>query len=804
MVEGELAVNTADQKLYSKDSTTVFELGAGGADTTNLLSANYTWGGAGIPAAGEVRSDTATLKSLTLLRFDDDTSDGVDDFAAIAVNLRLGQLIEIANADLSEYNTFRIDAAIVDQTTRWDVPVKYIGGTQSVSGNFTASSAVRVSINPVEIDNAVNNGIMYLDALGNVETDGDLTYTGTIVELRSGTNLSIYSGTDADYMRTRLSSGDTTAYVEHIGAGSYDLRFEDWGFVGFYNGSTLGAALYEDGSLKLREQAAKLGITAAMGQIWVKNDVPNTLWFTDDGDNDFQLGTGGAQTPWASDIDGAGFGLDNIDRLEIQAPGIPGDTVTLSHNGTDFNADFVNTTDWNFNDLGRLKLFDACRLQVIDTTNSLATDIYQNGAGLSFLSVGATSYNVLGFTTCRLRDGVSLSIEDSTDTKWCKFSHDGVDFNAAFTGTTDWNITGLTAIQAGTVDADFDNLTATNFTGSSSGSNTGDNAGVTSVAGGTGITSSGGTTPSISLDLSELGVASMVTGDWIAFDNAGVSNKALISGINLSLFNDDLGHVENATHTGQVTGATALALGITAITAQPASGAIIATDTILTNDGGVLSETTFTQLNTYFDSSLGFGVGTVTNVNDGNGMTFTAITGTGDVTMGTPGSITDTSTNAVTTNSHTHAVTHTGTGNFVMAAGPTITGTLTTATIEMADNILRRPYIDDYALFRTTLTATATTTLNYSTAQVYAITMNANITTLSVSNEPASGRYGEMTLKLIYNSATARTIDWTDIGVKWGEPGAPTLTSVSGKHDVIHLWTDDAGATWYGSYILNY
>lgn len=137
-------------------------------------------------------------------------------------------------------------------------------------------------------------------------------------------------------------------------------------------------------------------------------------------------------------------------------------------------------------------------------------------------------------------------------------------------------------------------------------------------------------------------------------------------------------------------------------------------------------------------------------------------------------------------------------------ASPSFTGTVTLPTTEMADNILRRPYIDDYALFRTTLTATATTTLNYSTAQVYVITMSVNITTLSVSNEPATGRYGEMTLKLVYNSATARTIDWTDIGVKWGTPGAPTLTSVSGKHDVIHLWTDDAGASWYGSYILNY
>jgi len=56
----------------------------------------------------------------------------------------------------------------------------------------------------------------------------------------------------------------------------------------------------------------------------------------------------------------------------------------------------------------------------------------------------------------------------------------------------------------------------------------------------------------------------------------------------------------NATHTGQVTGATALALDVTAITAQPASGAVIGTDTLLINDGGVLSEVTITQLDTFF------------------------------------------------------------------------------------------------------------------------------------------------------------------------------------------------------------
>lgn len=48
------------------------------------------------------------------------------------------------------------------------------------------------------------------------------------------------------------------------------------------------------------------------------------------------------------------------------------------------------------------------------------------------------------------------------------------------------------------------------------------------------------------------------------------------------------------------------------------------------------------------------GGGTVTSVAAGNGMDFTTITGSGSVTMGTPGSITSSSTNGVTATSHTH------------------------------------------------------------------------------------------------------------------------------------------------------
>lgn len=48
--------------------------------------------------------------------------------------------------------------------------------------------------------------------------------------------------------------------------------------------------------------------------------------------------------------------------------------------------------------------------------------------------------------------------------------------------------------------------------------------------------------------------------------------------------------------------------------------------------------------------------GTVTSITAGNGLNFTTITGTGAITLGTPGSLSGSTTNAVTATSHTHAL----------------------------------------------------------------------------------------------------------------------------------------------------
>ena len=80
-------------------------------------------------------------------------------------------------------------------------------------------------------------------------------------------------------------------------------------------------------------------------------------------------------------------------------------------------------------------------------------------------------------------------------------------------------------------------------------------------------------------------------------------------------------------------------------------------------------------------------------------------------------------------------------------------------------------------------------------ANVFAVSLNANITTLSFTNVPTSGNAFGLTL-LLTADGTARTITWGS-AVKWAGGTAPTLTSTNAKVDVYVLVTHDGGANWY-------
>lgn len=115
---------------------------------------------------------------------------------------------------------------------------------------------------------------------------------------------------------------------------------------------------------------------------------------------------------------------------------------------------------------------------------------------------------------------------------------------------------------------------------------------------------------------------------------------------------------------------------------------------------------------------------------------------------------------------------------------PTGTGTLTNKTITGIKETKTAPAI-----------SSGTLTLDCSAGNVFAVSLNANITTLSFTNVPSTGTAYGLTLALTADG-TARTVTWGS-AVKWPSGTAPTLTSTNAKVDTFVLYTHDGGTTWY-------
>ena len=136
----------------------------------------------------------------------------------------------------------------------------------------------------------------------------------------------------------------------------------------------------------------------------------------------------------------------------------------------------------------------------------------------------------------------------------------------------------------------------------------------------------------------------------------------------------------------------------------------------------------------------------------------------------------------------------------VTASSLTSVGTLTAltlgGTVSMADNVISRPRFTDYAeTYTTPAISSGTLTLNLENGNVFRVTRNANISTLTISNPAASGNACSFTLIFDANG-TSYTITWPT-AVKWPGGTAPTITTTNSRSDMFVFYTNNAGTTWY-------
>ncbi len=144
-------------------------------------------------------------------------------------------------------------------------------------------------------------------------------------------------------------------------------------------------------------------------------------------------------------------------------------------------------------------------------------------------------------------------------------------------------------------------------------------------------------------------------------------------------------------------------------------------------------------------------------------------------------------------NGGTGVTSSTGTGSVVLSASPTFTGTVTTAAIAMADNLLTRSVLQDYAVEGSAIGNTGSTrTLDLTVANFFSATLD-QACTFTFSNPPASGDFGTFVLELTNGGAFA--ITWP-ASVDWPGGSAPTLTA-SGKDQLVFT-TRDGGTIYFG------
>ena len=86
-------------------------------------------------------------------------------------------------------------------------------------------------------------------------------------------------------------------------------------------------------------------------------------------------------------------------------------------------------------------------------------------------------------------------------------------------------------------------------------------------------------------------------------------------------------------------------------------------------------------------------------------------------------------------------------------------------------------------------------TLDLSAAALFYVSLSANITTLTLSNVPASPKVFSFMLQFA-NTGTVRTVAWP-ASVRWGGGTAPTMTGTNGKVDTFSFLTHDGGANWF-------
>jgi len=116
------------------------------------------------------------------------------------------------------------------------------------------------------------------------------------------------------------------------------------------------------------------------------------------------------------------------------------------------------------------------------------------------------------------------------------------------------------------------------------------------------------------------------------------------------------------------------------------------------------------------------------------------------------------------------------------------------------DEEVQRPDLVDYAISSSSPSSTAgAITFDLEVSNAFEVTLDENITSITLDNPPASGKYGELVIKFVQDGTGSWTVAWP-ASVNWPGGVAPTITTTATTGtDMVHLATWDGGTTWFAT-----
>ena len=122
--------------------------------------------------------------------------------------------------------------------------------------------------------------------------------------------------------------------------------------------------------------------------------------------------------------------------------------------------------------------------------------------------------------------------------------------------------------------------------------------------------------------------------------------------------------------------------------------------------------------------------------------------------------------------------------------------------IDMNDNLVDTPRLKDYSIESDAPTvSTNAVTLTYSNGPAFEVDMEpaTGTVTITISGGPPSGTYGQITVKVQQDGATAQTITWAGGTFRWAGGSAHPMTTTLDGFSIFTFETWDGGTTWHGA-----